>query len=277
MIYEFENFRLDADRRELRRGAELVALEPQVFDVLEYLIRNRERIVSKNDLIADVWDGRIVSDSTLSSRITAVRHAIGDSGEAQRLLRTVSRKGFRFVGEVREQTKLNKNVSATGAEIATSNQNSNHAPSVEDAVISAQLLPRPTKILIVDDHVLVREALHGVLRELTGPETTIVAAGNSRQAKQQLEQSADLQLVILDLGLPDQDGFELLREFCANNKAISTVVLSASHDRNSVAKALDLGARGFIPKSASREVMVAAFNLIFSGGIYIPPDILDRP
>lgn len=277
MIYEFENFRLDADRRELWRGAELVALEPQVFDVLEYLIRNRERIVSKNDLIADVWDGRIVSDSTLSSRITAVRHAISDSGEAQRLIRTVSRKGIRFVGEVREQTKLDKNASATGAETATSNQNSNHARSTDDAAISALLLPRPTKILIIDDHVLVREALQGVLRELTGPQTTIVAAANSRQAKQQVEQNADLQLVILDLGLPDQDGFELLREFCATNKTISTVVLSASHDRDSVARALDLGARGFIPKSASREVMVAAFNLIFSGGIYIPPDILERP
>jgi TolB-like protein len=103
LIYEFENFRLDADRRELRRGAELVALEPQVFDVLECLIRNRNRIVSKNDLIADVWDGRIVSDSTLSSRLTAVRQAVGDSGNQQRLVRTIPHKGFRFVGEVSEQ------------------------------------------------------------------------------------------------------------------------------------------------------------------------------
>jgi TolB-like protein len=101
LIYEFENFRLDADRRELRRGAELVTLEPQVFDVLECLIRNRERIVTKDDLIADVWDGRIVADSTLSSRITAVRHAIGDSGDQQRFIRTISRRGFRFVGTIR--------------------------------------------------------------------------------------------------------------------------------------------------------------------------------
>ena len=102
MIYQFEDFCLDIDRRELRRGSDLVAIEPQVFDLLQYLIQNRERIVSKDDLIAAVWDGRIISDSTLSSRITAVRHAVGDSGEGQRLLRTVPRKGFRFIGTTQQ-------------------------------------------------------------------------------------------------------------------------------------------------------------------------------
>ncbi|MCC6947691.1 MAG: winged helix-turn-helix domain-containing protein [Bradyrhizobiaceae bacterium] len=102
MIYSFEDFSLDEDRRELRCGSELIAVEPQVFDLLHYLIRNRERVVSKDDLIATVWNGRIVSESTLTSRITAARHAIGDSGEEQRLIRTVARKGVRFIGEVRE-------------------------------------------------------------------------------------------------------------------------------------------------------------------------------
>ena len=103
MIYTFEDFSLDTDRRELRRGTDLITVEPQVFDLLEYLVRNRERLVSKDDLIAAVWEGRIISDSTLSSQITAVRHAIGDSAEHQRLLRTVPRKGLRFIGEVREK------------------------------------------------------------------------------------------------------------------------------------------------------------------------------
>src|SRR5499426_319750 len=98
----FEDCLLDTDRRELRRGSELVALEPQVFDVLIYLIENRDRVVSKDDLIASVWSGRIVSESTLASHINAVRKAIGDSGDEQRLLRTVARKGFRFVGDVSE-------------------------------------------------------------------------------------------------------------------------------------------------------------------------------
>ena len=102
MIYNFGDYSLDTDRQELLRGAELVVIEPQVFDLLHYLIRHRERVVSKDDLIADVWKGRIVSDSTLTSRITGARQAIGDSGDQQRLIRTIARKGLRFVGEVRE-------------------------------------------------------------------------------------------------------------------------------------------------------------------------------
>src|SRR6266436_9653789 len=96
MIYAFKEYLLDADRRELRRGAALIAAEPQTFDLLLYLIRNRERVVSKDDLMAAVWSGRIVSESTLSSQITAVRHAIGDDRVRQVLVRTLARKGFRF-------------------------------------------------------------------------------------------------------------------------------------------------------------------------------------
>jgi TolB-like protein len=99
--FHFADHLLDTDRRELHRGSEAVAVEPQVFDLLVYLVQNRDRVVSKDDVIASVWSGRIVSDSTLTSRINAVRKAVGDNGEAQRLIRTIARKGFRFVGEVR--------------------------------------------------------------------------------------------------------------------------------------------------------------------------------
>ncbi len=100
MIYRFDDFSLDGDRRELRRGSEIVAVDPQVFDVLEFLIANRERVVSNDDLIQAVWRGRIVSDGTVSSRIYAARQALGDSGAHQRLIRTLSRKGYRFLGHV---------------------------------------------------------------------------------------------------------------------------------------------------------------------------------
>lgn len=103
MQFLFGDYSLDVGRRELRRGADLVEIEPQVFDLLVYLVRNRDRIVTKDDLIAAVWGGRIVSESTLSSRITAVRKAIGDSGERQALIRTAARKGIRFVGDVSER------------------------------------------------------------------------------------------------------------------------------------------------------------------------------
>jgi TolB-like protein/Tfp pilus assembly protein PilF len=101
--YLFENYCLDTDRRELRLGTGLVRMEPQVFDLIEYVIRNRERLVTKDDLIASVWDGRIVSESALTTRINAARTAIGDSGDRQRLIKTVPRKGIRFVGAVREE------------------------------------------------------------------------------------------------------------------------------------------------------------------------------
>jgi TolB-like protein len=99
----FADHTLDVDRRELRRGSAPIAVEPQVFDLLVYLVQNRERVVSKDDLIASIWGGRIVSDSTLTSRINAARRAVGDSGEDQKLIRTIARKGIRFVGAVRTQ------------------------------------------------------------------------------------------------------------------------------------------------------------------------------
>jgi pimeloyl-ACP methyl ester carboxylesterase/DNA-binding winged helix-turn-helix (wHTH) protein len=100
VLFSFENFALDCERRELRAHGAIVPVEPQVFDLLVYLIENRDRVVSKDDLIAAVWGGRIVSDSTLDSRINAVRKALGDSGGRQRFVRTIARKGHRFVGEV---------------------------------------------------------------------------------------------------------------------------------------------------------------------------------
>ncbi|MDB5527064.1 MAG: adenylate cyclase [Devosia sp.] len=102
MPYIFEDFALDGNRRELRRGDELVAVEPQVFDLLQYLIRNRDRVVSKDDLIEEIWQGRIVSDATLASRINAARNALRDNGVDQRLIRTMLRRGIRFVGNVQE-------------------------------------------------------------------------------------------------------------------------------------------------------------------------------
>jgi len=101
--FSFGNHLLDPGLRELRRDGELITLQPQVFGLLVHLLENRERVVSRDDLIALVWGGRIVSDSTLDSRINAARNAIGDSGKEQKLIRTIPRKGVRFVGAVEEQ------------------------------------------------------------------------------------------------------------------------------------------------------------------------------
>ncbi|MDB5516602.1 MAG: cya2, partial [Tardiphaga sp.] len=115
MRFLFESYVLDPDRRELTRGDEAIAVTPQVFDLLLHLVQNREHVVDKDGLLDAVWAGRIVSESTLTSHINAVRKAIGDSGKEQRLIRTVARKGFRFVGDVREAPSVEGFGSLTAA------------------------------------------------------------------------------------------------------------------------------------------------------------------
>ena len=103
MKFNFDDHSLDTALRELRRGGELVAMQPQVFDLLVHLLKHHDHVVSRDDLIELVWGGRIVSDSTLDSRINAARNAIGDNGKEQKLIRTIPRKGLRFVGAVNGQ------------------------------------------------------------------------------------------------------------------------------------------------------------------------------
>jgi DNA-binding NarL/FixJ family response regulator len=131
------------------------------------------------------------------------------------------------------------------------------------------------KFLIVDDHALIRDALQGVLKKLQRG-ATVLEAPDSRQAMQIIESNADIDLILLDLTLPDRDGLSVLAELRERFPAIAVVVLSAQQDRANVTKVLDLGAVGFIPKSARREVMQSALQLVFTGGIYVPPEILTR-
>ena len=116
MLFLSKDLAIDSERRELRAGGTIVPIEPQVFDVLLYLIQHRDRVVSKDDLIASVWKGRIVSESTLTTRINAVRRAVGDSGEKQEFIRTLARKGFRWIAAVDESNEVETtNDSAGGA------------------------------------------------------------------------------------------------------------------------------------------------------------------
>jgi TolB-like protein len=101
MILSFDDCEIDVERREFRRAGVAVHVEPQVFDLLAYLAQNGDRVVSKDEIFSSIWEGRIVSDSTLTSRINAARKAVGDSGKEQKLIRTVPRKGLRFVGDVK--------------------------------------------------------------------------------------------------------------------------------------------------------------------------------
>src|SRR6185369_10950092 len=100
MQYRFAEFEIDVSQQELRRLGLAVHIEPQVFDLIVHLVRNRDRIVSKDELIETIWNGRIISEAALSSRINGARRALGDSGADQTLIRTLHKRGFRFVGDV---------------------------------------------------------------------------------------------------------------------------------------------------------------------------------
>jgi DNA-binding NarL/FixJ family response regulator len=129
------------------------------------------------------------------------------------------------------------------------------------------------KILVIDDHVLIREALGSVFVEMQA-DATVLEAPDCNLALRLIEQHADLDLVVIDLGLPDRDGFSLLAELRERDRLLPIVVLSALNDRASVMKALNLGALGFIPKNGRREIMLNALQIVLAGGMYIPPEAL---
>ena len=139
MQFFFSNHRLDSDRRELHCGSTPVSVQPQVFDLLLHLVRNSDRVVSKDDLIASVWGGRIISDLTIASRLNAARKAIGDSGDEQRLIHTFPRRGIRFIGEVRTQPMGDQSSHAAAPSLAERKARTSLAISSSDGPTIAVL------------------------------------------------------------------------------------------------------------------------------------------
>jgi len=116
LIYQFNQFTLDTESLELKQSGELVEVEPQVFSLLTCLIENSDRVVSKDEIIEQVWDGRIVSDGSLNSRINAARRAVGDDGSTQAVIKTFPRRGFRFVAEVGGDNASVRTLAARGSD-----------------------------------------------------------------------------------------------------------------------------------------------------------------
>jgi len=135
VIYRFDEFAIDTDRFELRRGGALQKVEPQVFALLELLVSNADRLVTKDELNLRIWGGRVVSEAVVNSRIRSARRAIGDDGKAQRLIQTVHKRGFRFVGTpAREDT-------AVAAIAADRSPAPAEKPATPDGVPSIAVLP----------------------------------------------------------------------------------------------------------------------------------------
>jgi TolB-like protein/tetratricopeptide (TPR) repeat protein len=170
LLYSFDNYVLDTDQRELRRERNAIPLQPQVFDLLEYLIRRRDRVVTKDDLIAAIWGGRAVSDSALTTRINAVRTAIGDNGEEQRLLKTLPRKGVRFVAAVREG---DADAGSTAAKQAAT------PAQAEDKRPSVAVLPLLTIGEDHENHHLADALAEDIITELSRSSELLVVSRNS--------------------------------------------------------------------------------------------------
>jgi DNA-binding winged helix-turn-helix (wHTH) protein len=220
VLYRFENCVLDTARRELHRGAALTTVEPQVFDLLVFLVGNRDRVVSKDDLLASVWGGRIVSESTLGSRINAARRVIGDTGREQRLIRTTIGKGIRFVGAVQEEPTAQRTVSVA-------------APPEAVVELSAASVsgppPRPLiAAMIVVTAVLVGTAAWWVwpaMRSSQSPSTAIRSTAESGRSTPSARQSAPVPLIS-----PGQSAF--WDAVIAGNVTQAIVLIRAGADIN---------------------------------------------
>lgn len=136
MLFLFDNFSLDTDRFELRRGEKLIRAEPQVVELLAHLVANNHRLVTRDEIVEKIWLGRVVSEAAISSRIKAARHALDDDGIAQRYIRTVHRKGFRFVGEMRHGSGTSRVETLTPEALVGSD-----GPSLHGARPSVIVLP----------------------------------------------------------------------------------------------------------------------------------------
>lgn len=193
MIYRFGEYEIDAATFELRRNGEHVPIEPQVFSVLVHLIENRERVVSKDDLINAIWGGRAISDTTLSSRIFAMRRAVGDTGEAQSVIKTVLRRGFRFVADITQDTDDSShaprpNGAMAGINLATSPTLSDPALPNSDklqttAIPTIAVLPFKNASADLDEYIC-----DGLTEDLTSnlthfSEIRVIASGSSLQFK----------------------------------------------------------------------------------------------
>ena len=210
MLYIFDDYVLDPDRRELRKSAAVIAMEPQAFDLLLHVVRHRDHVVSRDELIEQIWGGRIVSESALSTRINAVRTAIGDNGTEQRLIKTLPRKGVRFVGEVREEQRLSEPADAAPSEhrsgeplpaLVTIDGAKSSMPA--EAVSRRRVAPRLTVAVV---------AMTGVLCLAVLTWSYLARSAQSEASKANIETAARLARISETVQMTSREGYEAVRE-----------------------------------------------------------------
>lgn len=215
MLYIFDNHVLDPDRRELRKNAATIAMEPQAFDLLLHLVRHRDHVVSRDEMIEQIWGGRIVSESALSTRINAVRTAIGDSGTEQRLIKTLPRKGVRFVGEVREEHQSFEPTDASLSEaraalplpaVAAINGGESDSPSL---VLAA---PAGSRRLAAPRLTVAALATAGALACTVLTWSYLARSAQSEASKANIETAARLARISETVQMTSREDYEAVRE-----------------------------------------------------------------
>lgn len=241
--YRFGQFELQPrERRLLLNGCD-TNLGSKALDLLILLVTHASSLLTKEEIFSRLWPDVVVEENNLHVQISQLRKALG-----QQMITTVSGKGYRFVHSV--STIFPSKCAPIETQVATG-----------------------LKILLVDDHSLIRDALRSVVSELVDS-SLLLEAGGVMSAAELLRQHPDVDLVLLDLELPDGCGVNFLKEVRHRYPQISVVIISARHSRENISYSLEQGVQGFIPKATSRTVMMNALKLIFSGGVYIPAELL---
>lgn len=242
--YRFNQFELQPRERRLLHNGRDIGLGARALDLLIMLVTHAGQLLTKEEIFSSLWPEVVVEENNLHVQISQLRKILG-----QQMIATVSGKGYRFVQDV--------SIAATD----------NVCAPIETNVTTG------LKILVVDDHYLIRDALRSLVGEVVDNSTLLEADGIA-SARQLMCMHKDIDLVMLDLHLPDGCGNSFLKDIRRSYPQISVVIISAEHSRASIAESLNQGVQGFIPKTTSHNVMMNALKLIFSGGVYIPCEIL---
>lgn len=243
-IYRFGDYELQPREGRLIRQGEDLALGARTLDLLTILVHNAGKLVTKEHIFATLWPQVVVEENNLHVQISMLRKLLGGDK-----IVTLSGKGYRFTIPVKRYPyRENQSTAVAGS----------------------------MKIILLDDHLLIREAMCGVIRELVS-DATVLEATKVSDARSILKQVQDVDLMILDLKLPDMCGLEFLRELRQSHPHLSVVVMSGSQEQSTVIDVINTGSLGFIPKATSRQTMLDAMKQVLAGGVYLPKDLLNPP
>jgi len=241
-IYRFGDYELQPREGRLIRQGDDLTLGSRTLDLLTILVHNAGKLVTKEHLFATLWPQVVVEENNLHVQISMLRKLLGSD-----IIITLSGKGYRFTLPVKRYPYRDNQLVTTVA--------------------------GSMKIVLLDDHLLIREAMCGVLRELVA-DALILEAAKASDVRNILRQVSDIDLLILDLGLPDICGLEFLKELRLSHPQLPIVVMSGSLEQETVINVINAGSLGFIPKATSRQVMIDAMKQVLSGGIYLPKDLI---